>query len=113
MDGRVAGFIMSMGAGLYEEIVFRVALFGLGALAIRAIFGGIPKWLFTAGWAVVAACVFSGWHYVGALGDPWNTKTFVFRATCGLFLTVIYVFRGFAPAVWTHTLYDLWAMVLH
>ncbi len=113
VDGRVSGIILSMGAGLYEEIAFRVALFGLGALAIRAVFGGIAKWGLTIGWAVLAACVFAGWHYVGALGDPWSFKTFAFRATCGLFLTAVYAFRGFAPAVWTHTLYDVWAMVLN
>lgn len=31
--------------------------------------------------------------------------------TCGLVLTAIYAFRGFAPAVWTHALYDVWVMV--
>ncbi len=113
VDGATAGVIMSLGAGLYEEIVFRVALFGGGAFAIRMVFGGIVKWGLTAGWAVVAACIFAGWHYVGAYGDPWDTRTFVFRATCGLVLTAIYVFRGFAPAVWTHALYDVWALVLH
>ncbi len=38
------------------------------------------------GWAVVAAAVFSGWHYVGSLGDPWNLPSFVFRMVCGLVL---------------------------
>ncbi len=112
IGGPAAGVIMSMGAGLYEEIAFRVGLFGLGALAIRAFFGGIPKWALTAAWALVAAAVFAGWHHVGAAGDPWNLRIFVFRATCGLVLTAIYVFRGFAPAVWTHTLYDVWALSL-
>jgi hypothetical protein len=112
-DGHLSGLILSMGAGLYEEIAFRVGLFGLGTLAIRAFFGGIVKWTLVAGWALVAACVFSAWHYVGAMGDPWSFKTFAFRATCGLFLTAVYVVRGFAPAVWTHTLYDVWALVLH
>jgi hypothetical protein len=107
-----AAIVMSLGAGLYEEIAFRVGLFGLGALGIKLFFGGIFKWTFTAAWAVIAACVFAGWHYVGALGDPWNLRTFVFRAVCGLVLTAIYVFRGFAPAVWTHALYDVWALSL-
>lgn len=113
VNGAGAGIVMSLGAGLYEEIVFRVALFGGGAFAIRMVFGGIVKWSFTAAWAVVAACIFAGWHYVGPYGDPWDLRTFVFRATCGLVLTAIYVFRGFAPAVWTHALYDVWALVLH
>jgi membrane protease YdiL (CAAX protease family) len=109
-----SGLIMSLGAGFYEEIAFRVGLFGLGALLLRATFGkGMKGLMLVAGWAVVAAAVFAGWHYVGALGDPWSLQTFVFRAVCGLVLTAIFAFRGFAPAVWTHALYDVWVMVIH
>jgi hypothetical protein len=109
-----SGLIMSLGAGFYEEIAFRVGLFGLGALLLRATFGkGMKGLMLVAGWAVVAASVFAGWHYVGALGDPWSLQTFVFRAVCGLVLTAIFAFRGFAPAVWTHALYDVWVMVIH
>ena len=113
IDGAAAGVIMSLGAGLYEEIAFRVVLFGGGAFAIKMIWGGIPRWTFIAVWAVIAAIIFSGWHYVGAMGDPFDMRSFVFRATCGVVLTAIYVFRGFAPAVWTHALYDVWALALN
>ncbi|EYF06540.1 CPBP family glutamic-type intramembrane protease [Chondromyces apiculatus] len=112
--GVFTGVVMSMGAGFYEEVVFRVGLFGLGALAIKVVFGkGLQGIFFMMGWAVLAAAVFAGWHYVGPLGDPWDLRSFVFRMVCGLVLTAIYVFRGFAPAVWTHALYDVWVMVLH
>ncbi|AGP41621.1 type II CAAX prenyl endopeptidase Rce1 family protein [Sorangium cellulosum] len=107
------GVVMSLGAGFYEEIAFRVGLYGLGALGIKLFFGrGVQGVVLLVGWAVVAAAVFSGWHYVGAMGDPWNLPSFVFRMVCGLVLTGIYVFRGFAPAVWTHALYDVWVLVL-
>jgi len=113
-NGAFTGVVMSMGAGFYEEIAFRVGLFGLGALAIRIIFGrGLQGLMLMAGWAVCAAAVFAGWHYIGAMGDPWNLQSFIFRMVCGLVLTAIYAFRGFAPAVWTHALYDVWVMVLH
>jgi hypothetical protein len=109
-----SGVIMSMGAGFYEEIAFRVGLFGLGALLFKAVFGpGMRRLVLTLVWAVVAAVGFSAWHYVGSLGDSFDLQSFIFRAVCGLVLTAIFVFRGFAPAVWTHALYDVWAMVLH
>jgi len=112
--GVFSGVVMSMGAGFYEEIAFRAGLFGLGALVVKAIFGpGVRRLVLTLLWAGVAAVAFSAWHYVGALGDSFDVQSFVFRAVCGLVLTAIYVFRGFAPAVWTHALYDVWAMVLH
>lgn len=111
--GLFTSVVMSLGAGFYEEIAFRVGLFGVGAFALKKLLGkGLRTTVLTVGWAVAAACVFSGWHYVGAMGDPFRLDSFVFRAVCGLVLTAIYQFRGFAPAVWTHALYDVWVMVL-
>jgi Type II CAAX prenyl endopeptidase Rce1-like len=112
-SGVFSGVVMSLGAGFYEEIAFRVGLFGLGALILRRVLAAGPKRLVAVcAWAVCAAMVFSGWHYVGELGDSFELSSFVFRAVCGLVLTAIYALRGFAPAVWTHALYDIWVLVL-
>ena len=113
LPGRWAGVVMSLGAGFYEEVAFRVGLFGVGALAIRAVFGGVFKLSANLIWAFIAAAVFAGWHHVGPLGEPFELRSFVFRLVCGLCFTAIYVFRGFAPAVWTHALYDIWVLALH
>jgi len=113
--GAFAGLVMSLGAGLYEEIAFRVILFGLGLKLLHLMDPPetfAMKVLLPAGWALVTAGVFSGWHYVGALGDPFALDSFVFRWVCGLVFVVIYAFRGFAPVVWTHVLYDVWVLVL-
>jgi hypothetical protein len=112
IDPQTVGIVMSLGAGFYEELVFRVILFGGGVLALKIFFGTLPRMGLTVAWAVVTAVAFSGWHYVGPFGDDWNLRTFVFRAICGLVLTAIFAFRGFAAAVWTHALYDVWALVL-
>jgi hypothetical protein len=113
--GTFAGLVLSFGAGFYEEIAFRVLLFGLGAKVLRLFAEPIPEGqarLMAFGWAVASAALFSGWHYFGALGDPFDVKSFVFRWVCGLVFTLIYVLRGFAPAVWTHVVYDVWVLVL-
>lgn len=105
--------IMALGAGFYEEIAFRVGFFGVGALILKKLFGAgqLRTIVLTVVWAVVASCAFSAWHYVGPLSDSFHLQSFVFRAVCGLMLTTIYAFRGFAPVVWTHALYDIWVMV--
>ncbi len=121
--GPGAGLIMSMGAGFYEELAFRAVLFGLGAKLLVWLFakqrvglvGDAPRpslgaVLIMAAWAIVCAAVFSGMHYVGALGDPFDARSFVARAVLGLALTVVYAMRGFAAAVWTHALYDIWVL---
>jgi hypothetical protein len=113
-EGSVFGSVMmALGAGFYEEIAFRVTLFGIGAALLRRLFGltGVAAFVVTVGWGVVESLAFSAWHYTGALGDEFELSSFVFRAVCGLTLTAIFGFRGFAPAVWTHALYDVWVMV--
>lgn len=125
-EGRFVGFIMSLGAGFYEELAFRVILFGLGAKVLVALFGhqrvelagtsGAGRYSFRSlmvmfGWGLVCALVFSGVHYVGPLSDDFKLTSFTFRAVLGAILTLIFVTRGFAAAVWTHAIYDVWVLV--
>jgi Type II CAAX prenyl endopeptidase Rce1-like len=112
--GVIPSLVMALGAGLYEEITFRVLLFGFGLKLLRIVLdlrGPGERALLALGWAVVGAAAFSGWHYLGEFGEPFELRSFVFRGVCGLALTVIYAFRGFAPAVWTHVLYDAWVVL--
>lgn len=114
MQSRFTGLIMSLGAGLYEEIAFRVILFGLGLHCLRVLLG--PKTrtdraLLSLSWALISALAFSGWHHLGVFADALDARVFVFRTVCGLVFTLIYVTRGFAPAVWTHVAYDIGVLV--
>lgn len=113
--GFFTAVVLSLGAGLYEEIAFRVGLYGLGRRVLLAMMPeALPgqRLLASLGWAAVCAAVFSGWHYFGQFGEPFELRSFVFRWVCGLVFTLIYVFRGFAPVVWTHALYDIWVLAL-
>ncbi len=111
--GFMTAIVLSIGAGLYEEIAFRVGLYGLGRKVVLAMMPeALPgqRLLVSLGWAALCAAVFSGWHHLGDFGEPFELRAFVFRWVCGLVFTLIYVFRGFAPVVWTHTLYDVWVL---
>lgn len=115
LSDRFAGLVMSLGAGFYEEIAFRVVGYGLGFQLLLLLFpepSALGRLIKQIGWAVLVSLAFSGWHYLGTYGDAFELRSFVFRAVCGLVFTAIYHFRGFAPAVWTHTLYDMWVLVL-
>jgi CAAX prenyl protease-like protein len=114
VDGPWAGLVMSMGAGFYEELAFRVALFGLGAKLLAWLLQSkrVAFFVGTGAWAIACAMVFSGVHYVGSLGDAFEIQSFVARTVLGLALTLVYGTRGFAAAVWTHALYDVWVLVL-
>jgi membrane protease YdiL (CAAX protease family) len=111
VHGIFSGTVSSFGAGLYEELVFRVGLFGIGYALISKF--GVPKRVVLGiSWAVITSLVFSAWHYIGPYGDPFELSSFVFRAVCGLIFVAVYKFRGFAPVVWTHALYDVWVLAL-
>src|SRR5262249_13163217 len=74
--GLFSSIVLSLGAGFYEEIAFRVGLFGLGAAVLRKIIIAGPwRWALVIAWAVGCACVFSAWHYVGGLGEHFDVAS--------------------------------------
>ncbi len=106
------GMVMSMGAGFYEEIAFRVLLFGSGAWIISQLMEDGSAAFMKIVWAAVTGAIFSAWHYMGPYGDTFEPRSFAYRAICGFVLALVYAVRGFAPAVWAHVLYDVYALVL-
>lgn len=105
----LAVFTISLGAGLYEELVFRVLLTsGLAAgarvvLAMRPLAAGVFA-------TVVSALIFSAFHYIGPYGDALDLSSFTFRAVAGLFFSGLYLTRGFGITAWTHALYDVFLL---
>jgi hypothetical protein len=103
-------FILSLGAGIYEETVFR--LIGMGGIFLAARkFSDMPSWLAAIIAVVLSSVVFSGIHYIGPMGDPFGLGSFFFRFFAGVILAVIFYLRGFAVAVYTHAIYDIIVMV--
>ncbi len=97
--------VISLGAGLYEELLFRVLL--VTALVALGAYLGWKRPL-AIGFAIVgSAIIFSSFHYVGPLGDELTLPSFTFRAVAGLLLSGLYVARGFGITAWTHALYDV------
>lgn len=96
---------LSLGAGLYEELFFRVILVSVLLYLFRLLFTNQKSAFASA--IIVAALIFSSVHYIGVLGDPFNIGSFLFRFLFGLALNAIYLWRGFGMAAWTHTIYDL------
>ncbi len=101
-----AGIILSVGAGVYEEIVFRLlflsALYYLFAVLLK-----INKPVSTAASILVGALIFAGMHYVGAFSDSFTYTGFTFRLLAGIFLSAVFLFRGLGIAVYTHAIYDV------
>jgi len=97
--------VISLGAGIYEELLFRVLLVsGLTSLGIAL---GWRRPVAVGAALVLSALIFSGFHYVGPYGDTLTPASFTYRAVAGLLLSGLYVARGFGITAWTHALYDV------
>ena len=102
--------MLSLGAGLYEELLFRVLLVGSLAWAGKRVLGLRP--LVAGIWAVlIGALVFSAFHYVGPYGDQLTAYSFVFRTIAGLGFSALLLLRGFGITAWTHALYDAFLLL--
>jgi membrane protease YdiL (CAAX protease family) len=99
-----------VGAGIYEEFLFRLCL-------LPAVYGGfrlirVPPGTAAALAIVVTSALFSLAHHVGPTGEPFEPFACVFRAVAGLFFSLLFVLRGFGVTVGCHAAYDLLVGVL-
>lgn len=106
--GKVA---MSVGAGVYEELVFRMVLIAL----LHTLFVDLLRW--KESWAlgvavVVAAVLFTLYHPLQLPSGAVDLRRVIFFLAAGSAFGVLYVVRGFGIAVGTHAWYDIAVVVL-
>jgi CAAX prenyl protease-like protein len=104
---RSAQVLVSLGAGIYEELVFRVLLLMGLVFLLHRLLRLQPGAAYGVA-AVLGAFLFAAFHYVGPFADALELPSFVFRFTAGLILTGLYWTRGYGITAYTHSLYDLW-----
>lgn len=103
--------VLSVGAGVHEELVFRLFLLtGLALLLERGL--GFRRWVALGLAMLASSLLFSAAHHVGPLGEPLRIGAFVYRTLAGLVFATLYQQRGFAIAVYTHALYDIYVLLL-
>ncbi|MCH2203472.1 MAG: CPBP family glutamic-type intramembrane protease [Fuerstiella sp.] len=105
VDGRMTHAVSYIGAGVYEEVLFRLLL-------VPAAFGLFRMMEFPARWAAVMAAistsfVFALAHHIGPAADAFNLFTFSFRSAAGVFFATVFFLRGFGITVGCHAAYDL------
>jgi hypothetical protein len=101
--GQVVTFV---GAGIYEEVLFRLGLFSLAVMLLRLAL--LPKAIAVPIAAIGASIAFAAAHHLGPNRDwPIDPVVFGFRAAAGLYFTTLYVARGFGVAVGAHAGYDV------
>jgi len=95
--------ISALGAGVHEELVFRLGLIA-GLIALARPLGH----RLAVGLAIAASSVlFAAAHHLGVHGEPWTVHAFAFRSVAGAAFAAIFWFRSLAHAVYAHVLYDI------
>ena len=98
-----ATVVAALGAGVSEELVFRLGGVAGGAALARHL-GLSPRGALIAS-ALVSSALFAAAHHVA--GEPWQAATFAFRMVAGLGFAAVFWRRSLAHAVYAHVLYDL------
>ncbi len=98
--------IRSLGAGIYEELVFR--LIAITALVILLIdVCKLPRSASAVFIMIGSAALFAAAHHPPLGMDPFDTQRFMFRTAAGLYLAGLFIFRGFGIAAGCHAFYNV------
>ena len=103
---------LSVGAGVYEELLFRLILLAGGVFVLHRVFQ-FRKTPSMALMLVISSLAFSAAHHVGALGEAPDGFVFIFRTVCGLMLGIVFLTRGLGVAAWMHALYNVLVLMVY
>jgi len=96
-------FYSCLGAGIWEEILFRYLLLSSLIKVFKKIIDKYSSIILS---IFISALLFSMFHYIGSLGDVFNIYTFIVRFVGGIYLGIIYLYRGLGISMISHIIYD-------
>lgn len=94
-----------VGAGIYEEAMFRLLLFSVLAWMFRRM--ELPGLVAFGLASAASATLFATAHHLGPQGEPYSNYRFAFRLVAGLYFAALFQYRGFGIAVGAHACYNL------
>jgi hypothetical protein len=110
----LAKIVTSIGAGIYEELVFRLILIGLIIVLMEDLLH-IKDPTATIVAVLVSAALFAAHHYVGIENgricrlaeEPFTLGSFLFRTLAGIYFAIIFRYRGYGITAGTHAAYNV------
>lgn len=114
----LANIVTGIGAGIYEELVFRLILICLLMLLFQDVLRLTHKNSIILS-VLISAALFSAHHHIDLLSgqpnanDPFNSIRFAFRTIAGIYFAVLFAIRGFGITAGTHAFYDIIATIIN
>jgi membrane protease YdiL (CAAX protease family) len=114
----LADIVTGIGAGIYEELIFRLILMCILMVLLQDIIGMTHANAIVLS-VLISAALFSAHHHVvfvnGRLtsASAFNWTEFSFRTMAGVYFAVLFAIRGFGITAGTHAFYDIIATVIN
>lgn len=99
-----AKLILPIGAGIYEELVFRLIALVLLHLLLKDLLA-LPTQYATVAAVAISSVAFALYHF--SADDPFQWGRFAFYTLAGIYFAAIYLLRGFGIVVAVHALYNV------
>ncbi len=114
----MANIVTGVGAGIYEELVFRLILICVLMMLFQDLIGMSHSNAIVSS-VLISAALFSAHHHIivldGHLGRsaPFNWTEFSFRTMAGVYFAALFALRGFGITAGTHAFYDIIATLIN
>ena len=114
----LADIVTGIGAGIYEELLFRLILICALMLVLQDVIG-VNQHSAVIIAVLVSAGLFGAHHHIDFLtgranqGDLFDWAKFAFRTTAGVYFAALFAIRGFGITAGTHAFYDIIATLIN
>ena len=114
----MANIVTGIGAGIYEELVFRLILICLLMVLFQDVLGFTHKNAIVLS-VLLSAAFFSAHHHIALVngqldqGSPFSWTEFGFRTIAGIYFAIVFAIRGFGITAGTHAFYDIIATIIN
>ena len=111
----LVNIVTGIGAGIYEELVFRLILICILMLLLQDALRLDHKNSIVLS-VLISAALFSAHHHVDFFSgqpnaiDPFNLTRFAFRTIAGIYFAILFAIRGFGITAGTHAFYNIIAV---
>jgi hypothetical protein len=117
-ESLMANIVTGVGAGIYEELVFRLILM-CALMVLFERFLGLGRAGSVVLSILVSAALFSAHHHIvfadGRFGQGaiFSWTEFGFRTIAGIYFAILFAIRGFGITAGTHAFYDIIATIIN
>jgi membrane protease YdiL (CAAX protease family) len=114
----LADIVTGIGAGIYEELLFRLILICALMVVLQDVIG-INRHSAVIIAVLVSAGLFGAHHHIDFLtgranqGDLFDWSKFAFRTAAGVYFAALFAIRGFGITAGTHAFYDIIATLIN